>query len=263
MAAAVIAVAAAICIFGPPSLARAATVVPSSASPVPNATSRTSHVWAGWMDLANKGVQFQSVAARFTVPKVTCTAKGEEVDFWVGLDGWTDRTVEQAGVDAFCDIHTGSGYKPEYTDWYEMFPHLPVTEHRVSPGDTIVVSVSHNSSGRTYLLEVDDRTHPANGFNISASCPSGHTCLNNSAEVIAEDPGGGPPKHVFLPNFGTVHFSEVQVISRSGTIGSLGGNSLWSANEITMEYPGKTVMAKPSARTSRDTAFSVTYHSKG
>jgi hypothetical protein len=66
-----------------------------------------------------------------------------------------------------------------------------------------------------------------------------------------------------LANFGTVHFSQVEVISRSGVIGSLEGNSRWSANESIMEYPRHTVMARPSARTSRDTAFSVTYHSKG
>ena len=215
------------------------------------------------MDLANSGVQIYSVTARFTVPKTTCTAKDALAAIWVGLDGWTDGTVEQTGLYAVCDIHTSSGYKPQYEDWYEMYPKGAVVKHRVSAGDTIVASVSYNSSDGRYFLEIDDRTHPGDGFSTSASCPSGHTCRKNSAEVIAEDPSGGAAKHHFLANFGTVHFSQVEVISRSGVIGSLGGNSLWSASQITMEYPGKKVMAKPSGRSNGYTAFSVTYHSKG
>src|SRR5581483_1614701 len=241
------------------------TVIPSSANAAaPDASGKPFNSWAGRGVVARPGVQISSVAASFTVPKTACTATDAEAGFWVGLDGWTDATVEQAGAIAFCGIRTRSGYKPEYFVFYEMFPKFPVLKHHVSAGDVIVASVSYNSSSGKYFLEVDDKTHPGDSFSASASCPSGHTCRRNSAEVIAEDPGsGGPAKHHFLPNFGTVHFSQVEVISRSGAIGSLKGNSLWSAKESIMEYPGKTVMARPSRRTSGYTAFNVTYHSKG
>lgn len=236
--------------------------VPASASTaVPNASSLTSNVWAGWMDLANSGVQIYDVTARFTVPKTTCTATNEKAAIWVGLDGWTDGTVEQTGVDAVC-VHTSSGYKMRYYAYYEMFPNKPVPKHLVPMGDTIVASVSYNTDGK-YSLEIDDKTHPGDGLNASASCPRGHTCRKNSAEVIVEDPAGGAAKHTYLANFGTVRLSQVEVISRSGTIGTLAGNAKWTANEITMEYPHTTKMARTSARTNGDTAFSVTYRSRG
>jgi len=156
-----------------------------------------------------------------------------------------------------------SGHTPVYRDWYEMLPNKPVYKHRVSAGDTIIVSVTFNSAkGNKYFLVLDDKTHPRESFKASAACPRGQTCQRNSAEVIVEGPKVGRQHNSLLANFGTVHFSEVEVISRSGRIGSLQGNSLWSANKITMAI-GVTVLAKPSARSARDTAFSVTYHGIG
>jgi hypothetical protein len=228
-------------------------------------TNKTSKIWSGWMDLANTNVELYSVAAQFKVPTTTCTAAGAAASFWVGLDGWGNSTVEQAGVDAYCDIKLPSGgYAPHYYDWYEMYPNNTVAEFYVSPGDTIDASVSYNPNDNKYYLQIDDTTHPGDNFSASAYCPGGYTCHKASAEVIAEDPGGGAPNGVNLANFGTVNFGSIQVISRNGTIGTLEGNNIWSANKITMEYPGTTVMAQPSDRTgSTNNAFSDTYKSAG
>jgi Peptidase A4 family len=227
----------------------------------PAAGSLTSNVWAGWMDRANANVQIYDVAARFTVPRVTCTHRGSDAYFWVGLDGWGNATVEQTGVAAVCE-HTSSGNKPVYVDWYEMYPKRGVVVHPVARGDTIIASVSYDSRNGQYYLQISDRTRPGASFSTHKSCPRGHTCRKAMAEVIAEDPGGGVKKGVYLANFGTVHFSEAEVISRNGTVGSLEGNNLWSANKITMKYKS-TLMAQPSGRSDHYTAFSVTFKNKG
>lgn len=224
----------------------------------PRATSRTSQVWAGWMDLADANVQLYDVSAQFKVPTTSCPAAGAIAAFWVGLDGWTDNTVEQAGVDAYCVVSTPSGYVPEYFDWYEMYPSNTVSEFYVSPGDTIDVSVSYDSGNGKYYLDVNDKTHPGANFSAPESCPARHTCNKSSAEVIAEDAGGGVAKGFNLADFHTVGYSAAEVISRSGTIGDLFGNSMWSANQITMKY-GSTVLAQPSARNSTNNGFSVAW----
>jgi hypothetical protein len=224
----------------------------------PRATSLTSQIWGGWMDLANTNVELYDVAAQFNVPATTCQRSGAVAAVWVGLDGWTDGTVEQAGIGVQCN-----GTTPEYYDWYEMYPNDPVAEFYVSPGNTVIASVSYNSTNGKYYLEINDKSNPNANFSVAESCPSGHTCDKSSAEVVSEDPGGGAAHGVYLADFHDVDFSNCEVISRDGTIGSLEGNSIWSANEITMEYPGSTVMVQPGSRTNSYTAFDDTYKSDG
>jgi Peptidase A4 family len=214
------------------------------------------------MDLASKDVQLTKVTARFVVPTTSCPVAKAASYFWVGFDGWTDQTVEQAGVGAYCIVHSGSSYKPEYFDWYEMYPNKPTEKFTVDPGDTIVATVSYSAATSKYSLQVTDKSHPGASFKVSKACPSGSTCDRASAEVITEDPGGGPTKAQYLANFHTVTFSHVQVTSSNGTVGGLGTNSQWSGDKVVMEYKSK-VMAKPSPRNSTFTGFSVAFKSKG
>jgi hypothetical protein len=240
---------------------------------VPDAHQWSSHVWSGWVDVANQDVALRYVTANFVVPSVKCSSLGESVAFWVGLDGLNgsdlpvpvNKTVEQDGVEVNCDISTPSGPMPSYDSFWYMF--APTNSKSkfcincVSPGDTIAVSVYYDSAADNYHLALSDSNTTAPDFNTSQTCPTSYTCHNATAEVIAEDPGGGVASGVYLPNFGTVHFSSVGVTSRDGTKGTLYGNSLWSAGKITMEDSGGTVMAQPSDRTDGNTAFSDTFHS--
>jgi peptidase A4-like protein len=230
---------------------------------VPDATVNTTSIWSGWVDKANTNVELRFVTANFVVPSVTCPGFGYDSSFWVGLDGWGSSTVEQVGVDGYCDIQGPNGVLPEYFSWYEMYPNGTVAQNYVSPGDVISVSVYYDSSTSKYDLALSDSNSTSPDISVAKYCPSGHTCHNASAEVITEDPGGGPTKSVYLAKFSKVNFSLVAVTSRNGTHGTLEGNSLWSAHEIIMEYPGTTVMAQPSDRTSGYTAFSDTYKSSG
>jgi Peptidase A4 family len=220
----------------------------------------TSTVWAGWLDVAHKNVQIYSVTSTFRVPRTTCPVKHAIAYLWVGLDGATDNTVEQDGVAAYCG--RSGGHSAEYYDWYEMFPKDPVPKHFVHTGDTIVATVSYDPRNHKYRLKVVDKTHHGADFSVTKLCNRGTTCHRSTAEVIAEDPGGGAANGHFLANFHRVGFNHVRVTSRNGTVGHLRTNKVWTAFEIIMKYKG-IVMAKPSNRHSGDTAFSVVFKDRG
>ncbi len=247
-------------------LGRAAAPLPSGLPSVtePDHTSTTQSRWAGWADVADSSVALRYVTANFVVPTVSCPGRGYEVDFWVGLDGDGEGgTVEQTGVDALCDIPLPSGgYAPDYTSWWEMYPNGVHTKGDVSPGDQIAASVFYNSSTDQYNLQLSDGSSTRPDINAFEFCPGGSTCHNKTAEVIAEDPGFGPSKSVFLAKFTKVTFTEIGVTSRDGTHGTLEGNSLWSSNELIMAYKGHA-MATPSARNDGATSFNVTWNGSG
>ncbi len=248
------------------SLGRAADPLPPGLPSVtePDYTSSTQSVWAGWADVADSNVELRFVTANFVVPTVSCPGSGYEASFWVGLDGDQEgSTVEQTGVDAVCDIPLPSGgFAPDYVSFWEMYPNGPHVQGDVSPGDQIAASVYYNSSIDQYDLQLNDGTSTGADINFPALCPSGNTCHNKTAEVIAEDPGGGPSKGHFLAKFSKVTFTGVGVTSRDGTHGTLEGNSLWSSNELIMASKGHA-MATPSARNDGNTSFSVTWNGSG
>ncbi len=246
-----------------PSAAASATAPdPLPGNVIPDATQDHSAYWSGWIDDADSSVALRFVTATFKVPTVTCTSADSQVSFWVGLNGFGSSTVEQTGVAAVCGPGP-DGPIPEYVSWYERYPDGVNVKAQVSPGDLIKVSVYFDSSTGNYDMALTDSDDSSADISVAKPCPSGHSCTNNSAEVIVEDPGGSPANGNILAKFSTVNFSNVAVTSRDGTHGTLEGNSLWSAHEMTMEYPGSTLMAQPSARQDGATAFSDTWHSAG
>ncbi|HEX9065832.1 MAG TPA: G1 family glutamic endopeptidase [Streptosporangiaceae bacterium] len=205
----------------------------------------TSSNWSGYAAVAKKGVRLRYVAAHFTIPSVNCTKSklgSQNVAYasnWVGLDGFNSGTVEQAGVDSFCDQTRTA----QYDAWYEMYPLGPVVFSGVNPGDAISVSVYLN--GSKYNLALTDLT-TGGKFATSASCPKNSTCRDSSAEVITEDPGDAEPV-IDLADFGQVNFTGIAVTSANGTRGTLTGNKLWTSSEIVMKNSGGRVMAQPSS----------------
>jgi hypothetical protein len=216
--------------------------------------------WSGYVDLPGK--TFQSVAARFTIPKLSSAAKAEceasaavdsmgEADssYWVGLDGWTSPTVEQTGVDQYC-VSNGTGLYA----WYEMYPLNPVVYTGVNPGDQIYVSVVYDASSHTYVLHLADLTN--GGYIITRQAlPSGYPVTNTSAEVITEDPGASAAGGLYLANFGTVGFTGAGVRSSTGYVGGFHSSSVWSGNNKIIENYYAN-MATPSGLDSTGGTFS-------
>jgi hypothetical protein len=167
------------------------------------------------------------------VPKVTCGSNDSVASFWVGLDGYRSKTVEQAGTMGYCH-----GHKASYYTWWEMFPNTKVTYvgKSVHVGDHITASVS--VSGNTYTLKVSDVTHPANSFTRHLNCSA---CRNASAEWIAERPGHDDGLYP-LAKFGHQTFYESHV--QAGRVG--GTIKKFAHDAITMINRGGATLAQVS-----------------
>jgi hypothetical protein len=110
-----------------------------------------------------------------------CSSEDRLASDWVGLDGYTNSTVEQDGTLGWC--FEGTAY---YYTWWEMYPAGTTTVGTsVLPGDRISAKVT--VSGTSYTLAVTDSTTTANSFTVTQSCAAA-TCLDESAEWIHERP---------------------------------------------------------------------------
>jgi hypothetical protein len=215
------------------------------AQPSAASNSVTSGNWSGYAAVARSGVSLRYVTANFNIPDLNCansqpgTSGLSYYSSWTGLDGWGDATVEQQGIESYCD-----GASQGLWTFYEMFPADPVAFTGADPGDAIKASTYYNAGTRKYELTVTDLTQA--GAGVSVSIPCARTCLNKSAEVISEAPGGGPPAYG-LANFGAEGYTNSAVTSRNGTKGNLTANGLWSSSMIRMTGLTGDTLAQPGA----------------
>jgi hypothetical protein len=178
--------------------------------------------WAGYADTGIAG-QFTSVVSSWVQPAGHCGSGDQYAAFWIGLDGYSSSTVEQAGSEVDC-----AGRTPRYYAWYEMYPGAEVNfANPVKAGDPITGSVSYQGSSRFRLTLKDTTQRWSRAVTKILTDAS-----RSSAEVIAEAPcctsGGGI---LPLTRFGQVSFAAARV--NSARLCQLG------PVEVTM--PGTTV----------------------
>ena len=103
--------------------------------------------WSGYVDVAGGARKFSSVSGTWTVPTATCGGATTYQADWVGIDGQTNATLEQAGTYETCR-HGTAFYRSFYYLWgYANFHggvpiYLPSSRDPVAPGDKISASVS-------------------------------------------------------------------------------------------------------------------------
>jgi hypothetical protein len=213
----------------------------------------TSTNWSGY---AVTGTSFTSAQGSWIVPTATCSSGDQYAAFWVGIDGYNSKTVEQTGTDSDCD-----GKNPSYYAWYEFYPHpsFEITSLAIKPGDRMSASVVY--SGSEFTITIEDVT-TGKSFTKSAAVSK---AVRSSAEWIAEAPSsiGVLP----LADFGTVLFGEDNTsvtgtcyATDSATSGAIGAFS--TIEEITMESKKNVKEATPSGLSGDGTSFSVTWDSK-
>jgi len=213
----------------------------------------TSENWSGYAATGNSGA-FTSVTSTWVQPAVNCAAlpKNAYSAYWVGLDGYSDSTVEQIGTEADCVRN-----QPVYDAWYEMYPSNP---YEVSANISVVPNNSYTASvvytpGTTTTTRKRNRTvvttTPASyslslannttGRTYSVTLSPRQTYARSSAEVITEAPysGGILP----LADYGTVNYTHATV----------NGSPLGAA-------PGleDIIMQNPAGMTSTPSSFDVT-----
>jgi Peptidase A4 family len=154
--------------------------------------------WAGYAVI--NASPYSAIKGSWIVPAMDCTRAGGDASPWVGIDGWSNDTVEQIGVDLDC--YRG---RASYHPWVEMYPG-PSDYFRepIRAGDTLTASVT--VSGDTWrLTESDTRTGWTRTFYRDPKNPP----KESSAEAIVEDVGKGavPP----VPDFHSVSFTGITV----------------------------------------------------
>jgi len=199
--------------------------------------------WAGYVA---KGHTFTMVRGNWVVPKTTCSRPNSVAAFWVGMDGYTNSYVEQAGTLAMCR----SGHLT-YGTWWEMYPQtgVQIVGRSVQPGDHITASVW--VKGNRFTLKVVDHTNPSNSFTKVTTCVR---CKQSSAEWVAErtqSPHGLYP----LARFSKVPFSA----SRVGVGQTTGSITKFDHDAITMINHQGDDMARVSTLRDGGNRFDATW----
>ncbi|HTU85200.1 MAG TPA: G1 family glutamic endopeptidase [Solirubrobacteraceae bacterium] len=172
----------------------AATVTSGGVQPAPGVN------WGGYADQETGSSTVSGVSGHWTIPRVTCLQGSYRYQDafaaqWVGIDGFSDGTVEQLGSGEQC--YEGVLY---YYVWYEMYPNGTVQEGTTQcindnvdcprPGDQISASVNVTSGGagvNNYTLTLTDATTRGNNFSVTQPCATS-TCQDSSGEWIIERP---------------------------------------------------------------------------
>ncbi len=213
--------------------------------------------WAGYAVTGSPG-SVTDVKGSWIVPSVTCPGGSQYAAFWVGIDGYSDSTVEQTGTDSDC-----SSGSPTYYAWFEFYPKpmFRINTITVHPGDNVLAEVKY-AGGNKFTIIINDAT-TGQKFSTSASI----NARRSSAEWITEAPwsGGILP----LADFGTANYgldytaigstNYATVGGISDPIGSFGQN----VQQITMVTSSGALKAQPSSLSTDGTSFNMTWYSAG
>jgi Peptidase A4 family len=231
---------------------------PGIAPPLFQSVAATSTNWSGYaaetnLNLPQTGA-FIAVSGSWTVPAVTGSGTAYS-SIWVGLDGFSSKTVEQIGTDS--DLINGV---PSYYAWFEMYPSYSVniTTLSIKPGDRITASVNYTGSNLFALNLADVDT----GMSFSTT-QTLKNAQRSSAEWIVEAPSSG---HSVLPlaNFGTASINSASASATlKGTTGTTTGpidSASWQNAEIDMVARRSTeVTTSPLTDTAGTSSFTATF----
>src|ERR1700722_9089249 len=213
-------------------------------------TSVTSINWSGYADAETGSNTVSQVSGNWTVPAVSCLPRPYQnqdafLANWVGIDGYTDQTVEQLGSATQCF----EGVKYYYV-WYEMYPANTVEEGTTAcindnvncpePGDHVSASVTVTAGAagvNNYKLTLTDHTRPDESASTSQTCAAA-TYKDATAEWIVErpatlPPGNAPIQILPLADFWKTSFSSGSVVS-GGSSSNIQGFQGGTVNDISM-----------------------------
>jgi len=176
-----------------------------------------------------------TVYGEWFIPTITPTVnepqQAETVGFWVGIDGFGNSQVLQAGTAA-----TITGKKVDYWVWTEWFPigAIRVNNFAIKPGDYITVLVCANQPNHGFCSMMNKTTNQITSIGIIP--PGNLTSIGATAEWIIE--GISP----ILPVFSTTVFHNCSAgtkdhkLDLTGAIiteiSGTGGASLTSASVL-------------------------------
>lgn len=214
----------------------------------------TSTNWSGYASATNIDNPAQDtvtgVTGTWIVPTLKATSEDTYTAIWVGIDGFSSTTVEQLGTE-----HDWSNGTQQNYAWFEMYPNpsYQINGFPLNVGDVIEAEVNYQGSKEFQLSLVN---HTQNRYTVIPGKRTKSTVAKrSSAEWIVE----APYSSEVLP---LSDFQQVAFTNCTATInGKTGGiaNKGWQADALTMESSTGVVKAVPSALSSDDQSFTVTW----
>jgi hypothetical protein len=177
--------------------------------------------WAGDVVLVstlnfNPPEPVNTVYGEWFIPNVTPIpnepAGGQTVGFWVGIDGYTNGQVLQAGTAA--TVTGNNTVNWVWTEWFPL-PPIQVTNFPINPGDYITVLVCAPQPDHGFCSMLNKTTNQATSIGITP--PNNVTNIGASAEWIVEGIS------TILPVFSTVVFQNSSAGTQNHAFGTAGG----------------------------------------
>jgi hypothetical protein len=192
----------------------------ATASPAPSSSTAPVEVtdlnWGGYIaasDHQNPKPEVTAVSASWVVPAVSASANDAFSSVWVGIGGFFDNSLIQAGTEQ--DSISG---QPTYSAWYEVLPQFsnPICcTLIISPGDNVQTQISlSDPSTNLWLIEIVDVT-TGEQFNTTIAYGSGML----SADWEIERPTINKST-TSLADFGSTTMSNCQA-TIGGTTGAI------------------------------------------
>ncbi|MGD1001188.1 MAG: G1 family glutamic endopeptidase [Candidatus Brocadiia bacterium] len=219
------------------------------------------------------------VVGSWIVPGVKASAPTKDTysSAWVGIDGYSDNTVEQIGTE-----QDWTGRAASYYAWFELYPNYAyeIVGFPVDQGDTITAQVEYLGSetvvvgdpwgwrghGREHWRKDSwgrETTEVVQTFQLTLTNVTKDVTFSideqiqgaelQSAEWVME----APSENSVLPlsDFGAISFSGCEATLQGVT----GPISAWPDDELTMETSKAVTKAAPSKLGSTGETFSVTW----
>jgi hypothetical protein len=149
-----------------------------------------------------------SVYGEWFIPNITPIknepSTAQTVGFWVGIDGFGNNQVLQAGTAATITGNSVNNWV--WTEWFPI-PAIAVTNFPIKPGDYITVLVCANQPNHGFCSIMNKTTNQVTSIGIIP--PTGFTSIGATAEWIVEGISS------ILPVFSTVVFTNCSAGTKS------------------------------------------------
>ena len=209
--------------------------------------------WSGYMvasdvrvDVQNRSSAVSSVSGSWVVPEVNPSENMTFSGVWVGIGGYGEETLIQAGTEQ--EYVNG---KAVYYAWYELLPDylVRINNIHVQPSDTMTASISLvNENTNTWTITIRDVTR---GEQFKKTFVYNSSRL--SAEWVVERPKVNGTVST-LADFGNVTFTECKA-TLNGVTAAIGN---FSYAQLVMQEED-TPLVSVSSLDEDESGFTVSY----
>ncbi len=208
--------------------------------------------WAGYVGVSNLAQparnSINTVIGSWVAPTITRSLADTYSALWIGIDGFSNGTVEQMGTAHDCI----NGIVHHYA-WFEMYPNksFAINGFPVQTGDSLSATITYTQNG-IFIMTIYNNTH-----HTFVTIPTSYTTALNAQRSSAEWIVEAPYLKTVLPlsHFDTVHFTNC-IATVNGASTPLG---TMPVIELIMTDRSGNIKAMPSALSPDKKSFTVTW----